>query len=665
MKLRNIFLGSTIVLLSLAFFALASVLYSVYAEEMRERARRHIEETHALLVEHVNARMGTITEGLETINHPLLNALRNLDRSRAGKAPDPLKALRTALPKLAPAMDEVRHLARKVGEEYVRIAIYDDKGILLLLYQSDNHQELTLSAYLPEVHADRLIVLRKERKIAWDTSTVTIFDERRIQGLKNADGLETLPPPPEIPVRISETYRGSAYRSFSILDRLPALRLRAPLSDAKTNLFFATINDHQAAPQLGRGAIDVTLQFSNEGIAKISSIMHTQINAFINERLTLGTLNTYDKISPGDQTALTLGETLSVPPVVHLQPKSIDGVNYYESRIALRGDFSESLILSVLEPRTTEEKSIAAFLYRLALIALLFGAVFFLIIFLLNKQLVLPIVRMQETIKALTRGAFQSTHEIRNVFWINEIRTIQNALAELATVNQKIAKLANRVADGNFGDTIEPRSENDVLIQALNRMEVRLVEQREQISQQNMELRTLANTDGLTGIFNRRYFDHLFEYNYNIAKRNNIPITVMMIDIDYFKKFNDHFGHQSGDDCLIAVAKALSRCAMRQDDIVARYGGEEFVIVSLGNDPEHSQRMAKTLCHEVGLLKIDHPLSEHSIVTISVGWCSAIPRDPLSTKELLKRADEALYQAKIRGRNRAEMFQRNQGDQPA
>ena len=249
--------------------------------------------------------------------------------------------------------------------------------------------------------------------------------------------------------------------------------------------------------------------------------------------------------------------------------------------MALRGDFSNSLILSILESRATEEKSVAAFSRRIAVIALLFGAVFSLIIYLFNKQLVSPIVRMQEIIRALAKGAIRPAQEILNAGWISEIRNIQDALVELVTVDRKIAKLAGQVADSNFDNKIEPRSENDVMVLALDRMVARQREQQEQISQSNMKLRKLANTDGLTGIYNRRYFDRMFEYNFNIAQRNRIPIAVLIIDIDNFKKYNDHFGHQGGDDCLVAVANTLSSCAKRKDDIFARYGGEEFVIVSV------------------------------------------------------------------------------------
>ena len=659
MKLRDTFLGSTIGLVTIAFIALAAMLYTVYTEEMRQRAHRHIEETRALLVEHINARTGAIIDGLETVYRPLHDTLRNLDRRHANTARPQLPTVRMALPRLVPAMNEIRRLARAVGEEYARIALYDGDGTLLLLYGASNQQELTLSAYLPEVHADRLIVLRKERKLAWRKNAITAFDERNIERLDNGDTLETLPMPPEVPARIDQTRRGDS-RMFAIFDGVPALRLRVPLVNSESHLYFANADDRRAANDAQAalppivGTIDVTLQFSDGGIAKIAATTHTQINTFVNERLVQGTLSVYDRIALDNDTAVTLDETLSIPPVAALQSRFIDGVSYYESRMALRGDFSDSLILSILESRATEEKSVAAFSRRIAVIALLFGAVFSLIIYLFNKQLVSPIVRMQEIIRALAKGAIRPAQEIRNAVWISEIRNIQDALVELVTVDRKIAELAGQVADNNFDNTIEPRSENDVMLQALNRMVARLHEQQEQISQSNKELRKLANTDGLTGIYNRRYFDQMFEYNFNVAQRNKIPIAVLIIDIDHFKKFNDHFGHQGGDDCLIAVANTLLRCAKRKDDIVARYGGEEFVIVSVGCNPEQTRRMAEVLCHNVALQRIDHPLSEHSIVTVSVGGCSMIPQENLHANELLKRADEALYLAKSRGRNRAE-----------
>ena len=167
-------------------------------------------------------------------------------------------------------------------------------------------------------------------------------------------------------------------------------------------------------------------------------------------------------------------------------------------------------------------------------------------------------------------------------------------------------------------------------------------------------LHRISTQDGLTGVANRRFFDESFVLEWRRAARSRCPVSLLLIDIDFFKAFNDACGHQAGDDCLRRVAHTLRDALHRAGDLVARYGGEEFVVLLADTDEEHARTLAETLRERVEALDIAHCASPAAKkVTISVGVASATPeRDASNAEALLRRADEALYAAKRAGRNR-------------
>ncbi|PLA74180.1 hypothetical protein CYQ88_07310 [Hydrogenovibrio sp. SC-1] len=177
-----------------------------------------------------------------------------------------------------------------------------------------------------------------------------------------------------------------------------------------------------------------------------------------------------------------------------------------------------------------------------------------------------------------------------------------------------------------------------------------------QRKQYERALEEYAYIDPLTQVANRRQFDQTFENEWRRGERNQSPLSLLMIDIDFFKAFNDSLGHQEGDDCLQQVAKAIDSSASRAGELTARYGGEEFVVLLPNNDADKAARMAETIRQNIESLKLPHPdssISDH--VTISVGFTTADFIDQPSShtpSQLLKLADEALYQAKKAGRNR-------------
>jgi len=166
-------------------------------------------------------------------------------------------------------------------------------------------------------------------------------------------------------------------------------------------------------------------------------------------------------------------------------------------------------------------------------------------------------------------------------------------------------------------------------------------------------LESLSYLDGLTGIANRRKFNESLEMLLNVARRESLPISVILIDIDLFKHFNDTYGHQAGDECLILVASTLSESLMRKSDLVARFGGEEFVCLLPGVGSDGAHVCAERLRQSIQDLRIPHSASSvSSFVTISLGVSTSSPELLLSAEDLVKSADDALYQSKHSGRNR-------------
>lgn len=193
---------------------------------------------------------------------------------------------------------------------------------------------------------------------------------------------------------------------------------------------------------------------------------------------------------------------------------------------------------------------------------------------------------------------------------------------------------------------------SDSAIEQRNReLEQLLVTRTQELEQANQLLQIRSNTDGLTQISNRRYFDSMLEQEWNRGQRLGSNLSVIMLDIDCFKKFNDHYGHVAGDNCLQELAQNLQSSLTRAGDVVARYGGEEFVVLLPNTDKQAALTVAKHLQEAVVSLAIPHAESSFGIVTVSLGIASLIPSDLHSTAELVKFADIALYNAQRAGRN--------------
>ncbi len=173
----------------------------------------------------------------------------------------------------------------------------------------------------------------------------------------------------------------------------------------------------------------------------------------------------------------------------------------------------------------------------------------------------------------------------------------------------------------------------------------------------NMRLKDISYLDGLTGVPNRRKLEEHLSREWDRAKKSGQPLSLLMVDIDFFKRYNDLLGHLEGDECLRKVAQEINRHVRSGMDLVARYGGEEFAVVLPETNEEQARSIAERIRKDVESLKIPHPASEVSrYITVSVGVATLVPEDNLRKEVLVSMADRALYRAKRRGRNRVETF---------
>lgn len=189
------------------------------------------------------------------------------------------------------------------------------------------------------------------------------------------------------------------------------------------------------------------------------------------------------------------------------------------------------------------------------------------------------------------------------------------------------------------------RLERDAAYRALS-------ESQQQLLEVNEVLRRLSDVDGLTGLNNRRYLDAYLETEWRRSVREHTEFSLLMVDVDDFKMYNDAYGHLAGDEVLKTVARVIRESAQRPADVAARYGGEEFVLVLPATPPEGAYRVAEQICASVRALAIPNRDTKAVCVTVSIGAATAMPSRGDSYAPLLEEADNALYEAKNAGKNR-------------
>jgi len=246
---------------------------------------------------------------------------------------------------------------------------------------------------------------------------------------------------------------------------------------------------------------------------------------------------------------------------------------------------------------------------------------------------------------------------------VSEIRQIQTGWVPIiflsATVKPDII-LAGIEAGG---DDYLGKPVNSITLQAkliaLSRfaqMRQELILINDEMQVKNQLLNELADHDGLTGLYNRRYLDKFLTISLNKAKRDKENISLIMIDIDWFKLYNDHYGHIEGDKCIIEVGHGMTGIIQRETDCLGRYGGEEFCVILQNTDTIGSMNVVTKLLESIRLLEIEHKKSEFGTLTISLGLVCIKPNLHDNIEDIYKKADKALYQAKQNGRNTFNVF---------
>ena len=228
----------------------------------------------------------------------------------------------------------------------------------------------------------------------------------------------------------------------------------------------------------------------------------------------------------------------------------------------------------------------------------------------------------------------------RNVL-IKPILAISAHLRRVRTAGDYTLRL-NSIASNEIGDL---GRNIDALVQHVQ-------VQQEQLHAQTAEMQALSFQDGLTGLSNRRRFDQALVDNWARAQRTKTSLALIMFDVDYFKKYNDHYGHQLGDEALKRLSDIVRRVVVRQSDLAARYGGEEFAILLPETTESGAEQIASRLQREIHAAAIAH---QHSpvdrLLTISIGIAALVPGTNNSSHDLVHNADVALYNSKARGRN--------------
>jgi len=196
-----------------------------------------------------------------------------------------------------------------------------------------------------------------------------------------------------------------------------------------------------------------------------------------------------------------------------------------------------------------------------------------------------------------------------------------------------------------------------IAMQRIAVMRRQLIETTGKLEEANAELKLLADVDGLTKLANRRHMEAHLKRSIRLCSRYDHPLSFILIDIDYFKKYNDLYGHLAGDSCLKKVAKVLKRELSRPVDLACRYGGEEFCLILPDTDTDGASFVAKKIQNAVEQLNIPHSENEgKNRVTFSAGIVTEIPEKNLSMEKLIVKADQALYQSKDSGRDQVTFY---------
>ena len=319
------------------------------------------------------------------------------------------------------------------------------------------------------------------------------------------------------------------------------------------------------------------------------------------------------------------------------------------------------ILLRAYEAATRQRASISALLFIVVISVLTASSLIVAIGFLFGRRFVHKLTSSLSLLvlmsRRITHGDY-SQHSLPDsadefgelaTSFNDMARTVENQIQALRESEQRVSQRTSELEAAN-----ESLAQSKAAAEALNELlEAKVLERTRALEEANFKLSELTVTDALTGLSNRRRFDQVITDEWMRASRTAQSLAILMIDVDHFKAYNDHYGHPAGDECLRQVAGILQANARRASDLVARYGGEEFVIVAADLDLQAAKDLAENLRNAVEALAMPHGFSSvASVVTISIGVSVATPDANMQPDSLLRMADAAMYYAKDGGRNR-------------
>ncbi|MBB3213655.1 diguanylate cyclase (GGDEF)-like protein [Herbaspirillum sp. Sphag1AN] len=282
-------------------------------------------------------------------------------------------------------------------------------------------------------------------------------------------------------------------------------------------------------------------------------------------------------------------------------------------------DHTSWLVVSIT-PEKSLNREVRSIRNKIILIGLLCFVGSFALSFIIARSISLPLKQLVEAMRQTRKGNYQ-------------IRVEHSGRDEISMLANGFNDMANKVYQHN--EQLE-----ELVKQRTHALELA-----------NQQLAALSSTDSLTGIANRRRFDEVLQTELRRASRSHQSMALLMMDIDYFKNYNDHYGHLSGDDCLRQIGQVLHTQTRRASDLAARYGGEEFAVILFDSNGDSAKKIAENIRKAIAALNIAHATSPFGHVTCSIGVTSLLADDSMSPLALLRMADAALYMAKSQGRN--------------
>ncbi|MEM1308532.1 MAG: diguanylate cyclase [Cyanobacteria bacterium P01_H01_bin.153] len=299
----------------------------------------------------------------------------------------------------------------------------------------------------------------------------------------------------------------------------------------------------------------------------------------------------------------------------------IDGSHHYIETVRFEDGYGLDWIIVLVVPEADFMAQIHENTRTTVILCLIAFAATLVIGLLITRWLSWPLRRLSAAAQEIGRGDWNTSIDLTRTDVIGDLSRSLASMTQQLQISFK--ELENRIDERTFD-----------LVKA------------------NQELQLLSYIDGLTQVSNRRYFDRYFEQEWHRSARENEPLSLILCDVDYFKRYNDHYGHQAGDRCLQRIAQLLSRNLQRPGDLVARYGGEEFILLLSDTDTQGAVTVARNILNALREIKIPHAHSELQRISMSLGVAVATPGASITPDLLLAKTDLALYTAKGLGRDR-------------